>query len=177
MSRFFGFVFAACLVAIWTPTTVAAANPDWPKSLLLVTASPGGVYYVYGEELAQILTDRLGLTINTFPAPSAIHNIKLLDSGGAQLALITMATGRAGWNGTGAWTDGKQFRNMRALFPMYDNPFKPWSWCNPALRTGQSSPGNESASARGRGTAASMVRLSSRLSGFHRNSLMDRTTR
>jgi TRAP transporter TAXI family solute receptor len=124
MSRFFGLVFAACLVAIWTPTPVAAANPDWPKSLLLVTASPGGVYYIYGEELAQILTDRLGLTINTFPAPSAIHNIKLLDSGEAQLALITMATGRAGWNATGAWTDGKQFRNMRALFPMYDNPFQ-----------------------------------------------------
>jgi TRAP transporter TAXI family solute receptor len=35
-----------------------------------------------------------------------------------------MATVRVAWNGTGDWTNGKQFRNIRALFPMYDNPFQ-----------------------------------------------------
>jgi TRAP transporter TAXI family solute receptor len=123
MSRFFGFVFAACFLAIWTSTAVPAANSDWPKSLTLVTASPGGVYYIYGEELSHILTERLGITVNPLPTQGAIHKIKLLDSGGAQLALITMATGRVAWNGTG-WTNGKQFRDMRALFPMYGNPFQ-----------------------------------------------------
>ena len=67
MSKFFGFVFAACLLAIWTSTTVPAAGPDWPKSLTLGTASPGGVYYVYGEELAKILTEKLGITVNPLP--------------------------------------------------------------------------------------------------------------
>jgi TRAP transporter TAXI family solute receptor len=27
------------------------------------------------------------------------------------------------WNGTAEWTNGKQYRSMRALFPMYDTPF------------------------------------------------------
>jgi TRAP transporter TAXI family solute receptor len=58
------------------------------------------------------------------PTQGAIQNIKLLDAGGAQLALITMSTAREGWNGTGDWTSGKQIRNIRALFPMYDNPFQ-----------------------------------------------------
>ena len=49
MSRFFGFVFAACLLAIWTSTTVRADNPDWPKTLTIGTASPGGVYLPYGR--------------------------------------------------------------------------------------------------------------------------------
>ena len=31
-----------------------AANPDWPKSLTLATASPGGVYIIYGEAVAKI---------------------------------------------------------------------------------------------------------------------------
>jgi uncharacterized protein len=124
MSRLFGFVFATCLLAIGISASTRAANPDWPKSLTLTTASPGGVYYIYGEELAHILTERLGIAVNHLPTQGAIHNIKLLDSGGAQLALITMATGRAAWNGTGDWTNGKQFRNIRALFPMYDNPFQ-----------------------------------------------------
>src|SRR6202051_3831946 len=124
MSRFFGFVFAVCLLAIWTSTTVPAASPDWPKSLTLGTASPGGVYYVYGDELAKILTDKLGISVNPLPTQGSIQNVKLLDSGGAQLGLITMSTGLEGWNGTGDWTKGARFRNIRALFPMYDNPFQ-----------------------------------------------------
>src|SRR5271157_4462735 len=120
MSKFFGFVFAACLLAIWTSTTVPGAGLDWPKSLTLATASPGGVYYVYGEELARILTEKLGIPVNPFPTQGPVHNVKLVESGGAQLGLITMGVGLQGWNGTGDWSSGKHFQSMRALFPMYD---------------------------------------------------------
>ena len=123
MSKLMGFGFAACLLLIWT-TGVPAANPDWPKSLTLGTASPGGVYYVYGDELAKILTEKLGITVNSLPTQGSIQNVKLLDSGAEQLGLITMSTGLEGWNGTGNWTNGKKFRDVRALFPMYDNPFQ-----------------------------------------------------
>jgi TRAP transporter TAXI family solute receptor len=111
-------------LAIATSSGVLATNPDWPKSLTLGTASPGGVYYIYGEELAKILTEKLGIAVNPFPTQGSIQNVKLLDSGGAQLGLITMSTGLEGWNGTGDWTKGARFRDIRALFPMYDNPFQ-----------------------------------------------------
>ena len=84
----------------------------------------GGVYYIYGEELAHILTEKLGITVNPLPTQGPVHNVKLLDSGGAQLGLITMGVGLQGWNGTGDWTGGKQYRSIRALFPMYDTPFQ-----------------------------------------------------
>jgi TRAP-type uncharacterized transport system substrate-binding protein len=58
------FAVIASLLAIGTSTSVPAAGPDWPKSLTLVTASPGGIYYVYGEALAQILTEKLGIAVN-----------------------------------------------------------------------------------------------------------------
>jgi TRAP-type uncharacterized transport system substrate-binding protein len=64
MSRFMGSVFAACLLAIGTSSSVPAAEPDWPKSLALATASPGGPYYVYGDALAQILTEKLGIPVS-----------------------------------------------------------------------------------------------------------------
>ena len=118
------FAIFGTLLALATSTSVPAANPDWPKSLTLGTASPGGVYYIYGEELAKILTEKLGIPVNPFPTQGSIQNVKLLDSGGAQLGLITMSTGLEGWNGTGEWTKGSRFRNIRALFPMYDNPFQ-----------------------------------------------------
>lgn len=120
MSKLFGFVFATCLLAIWTLTAAPAANPDWPKSFTLGTASPGGVYYIYGDGVARILTENLGITVNALPTQGPVHNVQLVESGGAQLGLITMGVGLQGWNGTGDWTEGKHFRTMRALFPMYD---------------------------------------------------------
>jgi TRAP transporter TAXI family solute receptor len=124
MSRLMGFVFAACLLTSGTSANVLAANPNWPKSLTLATASPGGVYYVYGDELAKILTEKLGIPVNPLPTQGPVHNVKLLDSGGAQLGLITMGVGLQGWKGTGDWTGGKRYGNMRALFPMYDTAFQ-----------------------------------------------------
>ena len=122
-----GTLFAAIgtLLAIAiSATSVPAADPNWPKSLTLGTASPGGPYYVYGDALAQILTEKLAIPVNPLPTQGPVHNVKLVDSGGAQLGFITMGIGLQGWNGTGDWTNGKQLRNMRALFPMYDTPFQ-----------------------------------------------------
>jgi uncharacterized protein len=123
MSRFFGFVFAACLLAICAATTLLAATPDWPKSLSLAVASPGGISYDYGEALAKILTESLKIDVNPMPTQGPVHMVKLIESGGAQLGFITTGVALQGWNGTGDWTSGQRYRKMRALFPMYDQPF------------------------------------------------------
>ena len=118
------FAVIGTLLAIATSTSVSVAGFDWPKSLTLVTGPPGGVYYVYGEALAQVLTEKLGIAVNPLPTQGSVHNVKLIESGGAQLAMTTMGVGLQGWNGTGDWTNGKQLRDMRALFPLYDTPFQ-----------------------------------------------------
>jgi uncharacterized protein len=125
MSRFFGFVFAACLLATGTSASAQATNPpDWPKSLTLASGSPGGTFYIYGEAVAKILSESLKIAVNDLPTGGSEHNVKLVESGGAQLGLLTMGTGLQGWNGTGDWTSGQRYRKMRALFPMYDQPFQ-----------------------------------------------------
>jgi uncharacterized protein len=113
MSRFIGFVFATCLLAIWTSTSAPAANPDWPKSLLIGTASPGGVYMIYGEAVAQLLTEKLGVATNITPSHGSVHNVKLIEAGSAQLGLVVMA---------GDWTHEGRFQTIRALVPMYETP-------------------------------------------------------
>lgn len=115
---------AALPLAIGTSTSVLATKPDWPKSLTLGTSAPGGMFHIYGQALADILTEKLGIAVGPLPSQGPVHNVKLVESGGAQLGLITMGIGLQGWNGTGDWTNGTHFRNMRALFPMYDNPFQ-----------------------------------------------------
>ena len=119
-----GSFFAVMALAVPISTSAPAAGPDWPKSLTSATASPGGAYYIYGEELAHILTENLGIAVNPLPTQGSVHNVKLVDGGGAQVGMTTMGVALQGWNGTGDWTNGKTFRNMRALFPMYDTPFQ-----------------------------------------------------
>jgi uncharacterized protein len=111
-------------LAIGASSSALAAEPNWPKSLTLGSGPPGGVYYIYGDALAKVLTEKLAVAVNPAPTQGSVHNIKLIESGGAQLGMITMGIGLQGWNGTGEWTGGTKFRNMRALFPMYDAPFQ-----------------------------------------------------
>ena len=104
MSRFFGFVFAGCFLAIGTSASAQATNPDWPKSLTMGTAAPGGVYYVYGEAVAKLLTESLKIDVNPLPSQGPVHNVKLVESGGTQLGMVTMGIALQGWNGKGDWT-------------------------------------------------------------------------
>jgi hypothetical protein len=67
-----------CVLTVGTSMRVHAASSDWPKSIMLVTGPPGGVFYVYGEALAQILTEKLGIPVNPSPTQGSIHNVKLL---------------------------------------------------------------------------------------------------
>jgi TRAP transporter TAXI family solute receptor len=90
----------------------------------LVTASPGGIFYVYGETVAKILTERLKIDVNAMPTQGSEHNVRLVEGGRAQLGLITMGTGLQGWNGSGDWTAGQRHRKMRALFPMYGEAYQ-----------------------------------------------------
>src|ERR1700688_3502484 len=122
MPGFMGLILAACLLAIATSTGVMGADPTWPQSLTLGTASASGIYYLYGDALAKILTEKLGIAVNPLPTQGPVHNVKLVESGGAQLGMITMGVALQGWNGTGDWTGGKPLRKMRVLFPMYDTP-------------------------------------------------------
>src|SRR4051794_10466309 len=109
------------LLALGTPAR--SAEPDWPDAITIATASPGGTYFAYGEGLAKILTRVLGIRVATRPTEGPSENIRLIEDGQAQIGFVTMGVAQQGWNGMGDWTQGKQYRAMRALFPMYDTPF------------------------------------------------------
>jgi uncharacterized protein len=113
--------FVAAL--LWLPSA-RAAEADWPKSIAIATASPGGVYYVYGQALADILGKKLGIEVTAQATQGPTRNIILIETGHAALGLITMGIAWEAWNGTGEWTKGQRFRAMRAVLPMYDSPFQ-----------------------------------------------------
>jgi uncharacterized protein len=100
-----------------------SAEPHWPETLMLATASPGGTYHAYGAGLARILARVLGIAVSIRETAGPSENIRLIEAGEAQIGFVTMGAALEAWSGAGDWTGGRQFRAMRALFPMYDTPF------------------------------------------------------
>ncbi|MGA8291482.1 MAG: TAXI family TRAP transporter solute-binding subunit [Rhodoplanes sp.] len=47
-----------------------------------------------------------------------------MEDGNAQLGFVPMGIALEAWNGSGDWAHGRQYRRMRALFPMYETRFQ-----------------------------------------------------
>ena len=102
---------------------VPAGADETASPAVIVTASPGGTFYVYGNGLAPLLTKYLGRTFTAVATQGSIQNIVLLEQHKATLGLVTMGLALEAWSGTG-WAKGTEHRSIRAIFPMYDSPFQ-----------------------------------------------------
>ena len=102
---------------------LAQARPGWPRALTLGTASVGGTFFVYGQTWATLVGERIGVPINTQQTQGPNQNIILVQNGDLELGMTTMGVALQAWEGKGEWTKGQMFRDIRALFPMYDTLF------------------------------------------------------
>jgi TRAP-type uncharacterized transport system substrate-binding protein len=72
---------------------------------IVVTASPGSIFYVYGKGLAALLTKYLGSTFTAEATQGTPQNIVLLEQHKATLGLALMGAAHQAWNGDG-WAKG-----------------------------------------------------------------------
>ena len=112
--------FAGALMGAALLATQASAQP---KSLTLGTASVGGTYFIYGGVVANMLTEKLGINVSTQQTQGPNQNVILVQNKQIELGMTTMGIALQAWEGKEAWTQGKKFNDIRALFPMYDTPF------------------------------------------------------
>jgi len=98
-------------------------NPSWPRALTMGTAAPGGTYALYGPARGQLAQEATGVNISYRTTQGPNQNIILVQRREVELGMVTMGVALQAWNGTGAWTQGNKFQDIRALFPMYDTPF------------------------------------------------------
>jgi hypothetical protein len=87
------------------------------------TAAPGGTYAIYGPVWGLIAQEATGINVSFRTTQGPNQNIILVDRREVELGMVTMGIALQAWNGQGEWTQGNRFRNIRALFPMYDTPF------------------------------------------------------
>jgi acyl-CoA synthetase (AMP-forming)/AMP-acid ligase II len=98
-------------------------NAAWPKALNMGTAAPGGTYALYGPAWGQLVQEATGINISYRTTQGPNQNIVLVNTREVEIGMVTMGVALQAWNGDGAWTQGRKFQDIRALFPMYDTPF------------------------------------------------------
>jgi TRAP transporter TAXI family solute receptor len=105
------------------PALAQPRNAAWPRALNMGTAAPGGTYALYGPAWGQLVQEATGVAISYRTTQGPNQNIVLVERKEVELGMVTMGVALQAWEGKGEWTQGNKFRNIRALFPMYDTPF------------------------------------------------------
>lgn len=123
LARMIGLSVAALAALLLSGAGMAQNKSNWPSTLTLGTASVGGTYFVYGQVWASLVNEKIGTNISTQQTQGPNQNIILTNDRKIDFGMATMGVALQAWNGKGAWTQGKQYRNIRAIFPMYDTPF------------------------------------------------------
>lgn len=101
----------------------AAPAAGQPARLTLGTARPGGTYVIYGGFVARLIAKEARIPVTTRETDGPNDNIMLLSEKKIDLGMTTMGIAHQAWTAGAPWTKGKKFREIRALFPMYDTPF------------------------------------------------------
>jgi hypothetical protein len=116
-------ILAAPGLLLALPALAQPRNASWPRALTMGTAAPGGTYALYGPAWGQIAQEATGVQISYRTTQGPNQNIILVNRREVELGMVTMGVALQAWNGQGDWTQGNRFRDIRALFPMYDTPF------------------------------------------------------
>lgn len=110
----------AASIAVFS-TSIAFAQP---ATLTLGTASGGGTYDVYGDAVARLLTEKARLPVVPQQTQGPNQNMIMVDEQKLELGMVTLGVALQGLKGKAAWTKGKKYENVRALYPMYDTPMQ-----------------------------------------------------
>lgn len=104
--------------------SAGALAQDRPASLTVATASSGGVYAIYGEGLASLITKFVGVTTSTRQTQGPSQNLVLVQSGQAGLGMTTSGPAYEALTGVLELKPGDKHTKVRALFAMYPTPFQ-----------------------------------------------------
>jgi TRAP transporter TAXI family solute receptor len=115
--------FSLAAITCLTFTTGVLAQ-DRPTSLTVATASPGGVFAIYGEGLAALITKSVGVKTSTRQTQGPSQNLVLVQSGQAGLGMATSGPAFEALTGVLELKPGDKHTKVRALFAMYPTPFQ-----------------------------------------------------
>ncbi|MFW5678747.1 MAG: TAXI family TRAP transporter solute-binding subunit [Pseudomonadota bacterium] len=102
----------------------SAVAQDRPSSFSVGTASQGGTYFIYGAGWANLVTEMTGVPSSTEATGGPVQNLALVQTRDIDFGMTTMGPARDAWEGNSPIVPGVEFKDVRAMFPMYQTPFQ-----------------------------------------------------
>lgn len=112
------------LLATLLISSAPAFAQDRPTSMSIATASPGGTYGVYGEGLASLISDIVGIPTSSRQTQGPAQNMVLVQTGQTELGMTTSGPAFEAANGLLELNPGVKHDKARVLFAMYPTPFQ-----------------------------------------------------
>ena len=89
----------------------------------IYSAGQGSGFLPYAQGMATYLSAN-GLKAQALESRGSIENLQKLEMETTRLGTVFLGTAFEAVNGSAAWTNGKKYTNVRALFPMYETAFQ-----------------------------------------------------
>ncbi|WP_011582933.1 MULTISPECIES: TAXI family TRAP transporter solute-binding subunit [Chelativorans] len=112
------------MAAILPASAQEADRSDWPNTVVIGTASPGGTHAIYGQGVASIISNHVGVSASTQQTQGPTQNLVLVHSDRINVGLTTMGPAYEAMQGELDLDPGTEYSDVRALFPMYITPFQ-----------------------------------------------------
>ncbi len=97
---------------------------DWPNTVVVGTASPGGTHAIYGQGIASLISAHVGVSASTQQTQGPTQNLVLVHGDRVDIGLTTMGPAYEAMQGELDLDPGNKYSDIRALFPMYVTPFQ-----------------------------------------------------
>jgi uncharacterized protein len=109
-------------LSLWGCASTAPARPTL-ANVGIYSAGQGSAFLPYAQGIAQYLSQQ-GLKTEALTSTGSIENIRKITTEPQRLGTVFLGTAHEGFTGTGSWTQGQKFPQLRALFPMYETSFQ-----------------------------------------------------
>ncbi len=115
---------AAAFLALGIGDAAAQDREGWPSSLTIGTEAEGSAYALYGDGMAELLSDSLGLEVATSLTGGAFQNAALMQTGDLDLGLIAVGPMYEAWGGSSPLSPTLPHDQLRALLPVFSTTFQ-----------------------------------------------------
>ena len=106
--------FAAACTTVDAPTL---------SEVGIYSAGAGSAFLPYAQGVARH-AGASGLRVRALETTGSIDNIRKISTEADKAGTVFMGSAYEAWTGSAAWTNGRKFDNLRALFPMYETSFQ-----------------------------------------------------
>ena len=104
-----------CLVLVMTVPTLAAT-----AQLVMATGGTAGTYYPLGGAMSQIINSSVkDVNISVQSTGASVANIRMIQNGEVDLALIQTDIADYAWNGTEMFKDDGKLQNFKVIASLY----------------------------------------------------------